>query len=728
MTDILQKKCDLMEEAAKNDDYRGCSLNLHQDYMENWTFSDGLREIAQNFFDQIVKQRRLVAPEFNTNETKYEKTDNRFVFYAYSESGGKIPLGFIEINERDAKINLSRITFVNCFTALSTKILSIGATDKRKSDPLSGGFGEGLKVGINAILRQHDSRVSYITNGHKWMFTHESKSNEDLLLRVNFRTLDEKARHDYQSKTLVRIMCDLEPHAFERILRRNFLFMMPVLQGDFGAFTLNGGNKGCWTEMHFFLHPSLRVTRATMLPDASGDAERNLTGALFCRGINVTYDTSFYYGIGINLDDKSVMTRDRNMIKDRHAYLAVGQWLAKFLRQHPAHGDILKYLFDILQSLPRRESAKFLCFGDQSVEVSDGFRTVWSGLCETAMTGDKQWLAGRLLQEFRARFGESCFPCIDDAEKTEYKERGIGDGVVVSELLCKFLKAAGVIGSIEQHFEEILARAPVLDVSKDPRVILLCNRLVFAALSGPEKFDYLRTDSVTVHVGFVDRPLVESQAVFRLEQINGKTIFRVLLGNKIDILSLAMDVQRVENDTRSPTKDLRSVKLLLIAQGIRQAVTEKYKRLVNMPVPRHGGQNSSMLSLILFQLMLRDIECGLLHKTDVYLDRIESKIVASTAVAELPSPSLVAPESPNSSADDIPDGYSVVSHSDVTTEITFEQVASFDLDGQQFRIMCNKRRRIGEEVTPVAPPRSGYTSNTMVKEFLTSLKKNTPNE
>jgi len=723
MTSILRKHCEEMEKNAKDDiAARGSLLNIEFAHIPEWTFADGVRELAQNFFDQVVKLRSLVQEEFSYAKTKYEKVGNRFEFNAYptdDKDTQKIQLGYIEVTGRDKKTGLSRIDFVNCFTTLSTKILALGATDKKKSDPLSGGFGEGLKVGINVLLRQPNAEVSYITNGRKWTFKHKQVIGRGLILHVSFSTLDNEAKEKkkFDSKTLARIDCDVEPYLFESILRQSFLCMMPVFQAPFATYTLCRSNLGCWTEMHFFFHPSLRVTRATMLPDVNTDSERQLTGSLFCRGIKVTRDTSFYYGIGINLEDKSVMNRDRNVVHASHAYKAVSQCLPEFLRRHTGQAAMLKFLFDVLQSLPRRGPSRSLHFGSQVVDTVDGFRTVWSGLCDAPMTRDKEWLAAQFFKEFRERFGENCFPCYDEREAAKYKELGIGEGVVVSELLLAFLQTTGVVRSVEHYLEDNLTRAPRLEVSNDARVVLFCNRLLFAALSGPKEYDFLRTGSEYVSVQFVDRPLEPFKAVFVLEPNNRS--FRILLGNKLDILSIVEAVSRSNQNVGARASmavpSVSVAALTTIAESIRNAVSDKYKKLINTPASSVGGYKSSVLSHLIFRMMLRDIEIGQLHEADFYIKKIELGDVP-TPVAEPPPPTV-----PDTLATSVVDDLFVddVSHGDVAVtpannsankmhdDTGTECVTTFVRDGHEYCVLRKplKRRRVGEDETPTAPVR-----------------------
>jgi len=702
MTKNLQTNLESMQKSAANDNRRGYDLNIAKNHIPGWTLREGLRELAQNFFDQIVKQRRLVTPQFRASETKYEKAGNRFNFYAYptDDEREKILLGYMETSGRNARTGVSRIDFLNDFTTLSTKILTIGETDKQTSDDLCGGFGEGLKVGINALLRQPRAEVSYTTNGYVWTLYHRENEHGRMSLHVKFRSVEAGERETWMSKTLASFECAAEPSTFESVLRQSFLFMMPDLQGSFDKFTLGSKDSlGCWTETHLFFDPSLQVTPATMLPPTgSASVGHKLVGSIFCRGIRVTDDILLYYGLGINLEEKSIMTRDRSIVHPRHAYDAVGLRLAKFLSQHPAPADFLKYVFDVLQSLPRRDSPRTFHFGDTTSEIAvNGFRTVWTGLHDHA-TKENRWLASQLLQQFHDRFGKECFPCGDDKEATKFKEFGLGKGVVLSEIFMKFLKLSGLVQSPEECLEETVARAPVLDVSRNESVRLLCNRLAFAATSGLKSLGGLRNSTAEL-VRFVDWPLEESKAVYRVELHEGRLEWRILLGNKIDILPIAQAMSRVQSVASARLPDMYIMKLHMIAGGIRAAIMEKNKTLINMPVSSRG----SVLSSLIMMLMMRDIEIGRLSDTEVYIARIESKDVQS-AVAEPPraEPNGVPTLVTNGNASDDGDR-SRVGGKPPHKEEEVECVATFVVGGEECRIM-RKRRRINENAAPVQPP------------------------
>ncbi|KAI3609490.1 c-5 cytosine methyltransferase, partial [Moniliophthora roreri] len=186
---------------------RNCSLNIDKDYCPHWTPVEGLREVLQNWHDGMIASYGLKGPE----QLKVVEARRR-------KQNGKT------IRRFNASVDGKPETFNKLRQGKTTK-----AADS--SGRFIGKYGDGMKVGIVAMLRENYS-VVYHTCRYRWKFYFFANrkfpgSMDELWVEV---TNDEKEKATYNCDKDTRVSIkgvplDIAFHAFD-----NALFCCPPPQ------------------------------------------------------------------------------------------------------------------------------------------------------------------------------------------------------------------------------------------------------------------------------------------------------------------------------------------------------------------------------------------------------------------------------------------------------------------------------------------------------------------
>lgn len=128
------------------------TLNITKEWTQNWTITQALWEIEQNWSDGIMEKHRVTPSSLVIKETRHGDCEI-IAWDAYHIS--TVPekriqensLGYIQYFAEKAIIQ-----FVNLDIQLKRKILRIGESSKRSTGPgmehIIGGHGEGFKIGV----------------------------------------------------------------------------------------------------------------------------------------------------------------------------------------------------------------------------------------------------------------------------------------------------------------------------------------------------------------------------------------------------------------------------------------------------------------------------------------------------------------------------------------------------------------------------------------------------
>lgn len=152
------------------------SLNLAARYAEHWGVWEGLRELVQNWHDGHLETGPPNADVDYAELPPSELGEGQVGFVATVAHAGT-PLGWLL---HDSASN--RLVMVNRGITISRQALLLGFSKKAKHRQAVGQFGEGMKVGALALLR-NGCAVSMDTGAERWSFelVHDEKYDMQVL-------------------------------------------------------------------------------------------------------------------------------------------------------------------------------------------------------------------------------------------------------------------------------------------------------------------------------------------------------------------------------------------------------------------------------------------------------------------------------------------------------------------------------------------------------------------
>ena len=151
-------------------------LSLTQDYAKSWKIWEGLREIVQNWYDGLLSTIDHISTSLKEHSASLEgpfisrnESDLcvEFSASARSENLQEVLLGRIVVDKLNNSLHL-----INSSTELARKVLLLGYSAKSERKEVIGQFGEGLKVGALALVREGRQLVME-TQKDKWGFCME---------------------------------------------------------------------------------------------------------------------------------------------------------------------------------------------------------------------------------------------------------------------------------------------------------------------------------------------------------------------------------------------------------------------------------------------------------------------------------------------------------------------------------------------------------------------------
>ncbi|KAL9965928.1 hypothetical protein ACROYT_G029795 [Oculina patagonica] len=271
--------------AKESSAVKSISLSLTSQYAPSWKTWEGIRELVQNWHDgvfssleklqggskvdflcckendlllyrAVIKAENRVSFERNTKEknnfdgltNQTQKRDHQ-TFDGSPQDGHRLELGRIVYSPAKEKL-----TLINRDTELMRKVLLLGFSKKASSKEVIGQFGEGLKVGALALVRE-GRVVSMETSKDRWRFglSHDEAFDEEVLtVFVDDRWKendddddDDDVANLGQTDTRVSVF-PLYHKDWEMYLRR-FLFLCPpsdYVKSQVGTLLLGERYKG----------------------------------------------------------------------------------------------------------------------------------------------------------------------------------------------------------------------------------------------------------------------------------------------------------------------------------------------------------------------------------------------------------------------------------------------------------------------------------------------------
>ena len=142
------------------------SLSLTEDYAPSWGVWEGTRELLQNWHDGCLENAAAagccsVHWESQAREVRPEHSLERFE--AISVDGRSVGTAVYDPQRE-------RLMLVNRDVGLQRHVLLLGSSRKALAAESIGQFGEGMKVGALALLRE-GRRVEMTTRGEHWLWT-----------------------------------------------------------------------------------------------------------------------------------------------------------------------------------------------------------------------------------------------------------------------------------------------------------------------------------------------------------------------------------------------------------------------------------------------------------------------------------------------------------------------------------------------------------------------------
>ena len=149
-------------------------LSLTQDYAKSWKIWEGLREIVQNWYDGLLSTIDHISASLGQQTPLLEgpfisqtESDLRVEFSASARWTEEQLLGRIVFDKENNSLHL-----INSSTELARKVLLLGYSAKSDRREVIGQFGEGLKVGALALVREGRQLIME-TQKDKWEFCME---------------------------------------------------------------------------------------------------------------------------------------------------------------------------------------------------------------------------------------------------------------------------------------------------------------------------------------------------------------------------------------------------------------------------------------------------------------------------------------------------------------------------------------------------------------------------
>ena len=331
-------------------------LSLTSSYAPHWTQREGVRELIQNFYDgaQLQLQRlnehlppaalaaapftltihppHLPSPSPPTSALLYRA-------FAVRPSAPPLPLGHLLYSP-----STSSLTLLNLRTTLTRKVLLIGYSTKRGVEGMVGSFGEGLKVGLLALLRGGGGAGVWMqTGGEVWRFgLYEDAGYGERLLGVWTEEREEEGGVEVEGEAVG-----------ETVLRAS---IDPLNRADTTT-VVTGVSPAEWAEWvtdFLFLSPPLpqshvRVSQGALL---LSEPHRH---ALYVKGFKVAtlLPSELTYGVDLK---RVQLDRDRKaVLQPADLHRQVGSMWVEAVNARP---DLLPLYFDLLMNASTSAEAR----------------------------------------------------------------------------------------------------------------------------------------------------------------------------------------------------------------------------------------------------------------------------------------------------------------------------------------------------------------------------------
>ena len=330
---------------------RVISLSLTEDYAPSWGVWEGTRELIQNWHDGCLEHGDAggsVQWEIaHVDDAFSARTGRTLQRYEARHASGR-SVGTVVYDPW-----LQRLTLVNRDVALERRVLLLGTSQKANAADSIGQFGEGMKVGALALLRE-GRRVEMATRGEHWRWTRrEDPAFGVRVLSVEVGPRDEAAATILAAEELEATVEEdaaaaADPAVAAAAAEARRYYRDELRLGEKDTCTLVAPlSPAEWHEFarrFLFLQPpadSYRCELGELLLDQS------LTAQLFVKGVWIT-DLS-EQGLGSGLNFKHLrLDRDRRAVL--HASDLESQAAAMWVRAIDRRPELAARLYALLDA------------------------------------------------------------------------------------------------------------------------------------------------------------------------------------------------------------------------------------------------------------------------------------------------------------------------------------------------------------------------------------------
>jgi hypothetical protein len=368
------------------------SLSLTENYAPSWGAWEGVREFVQNWHDGVINSAGGAAIG-----TAIVESHGASVHYVATAAGSGAELGVVEYDAPTEKL-----TLVNRNVALARRVLLLGHSVKAQHADVAGQFGEGMKVGALALLREGRS-VTMQTSQETWSWARAT----DPMFGVRVLTIFVSPRDKAGAEGETRAQRELGPDDTCTVISS-------VSAEEWRTFK----RRFLWLERP---KDSYSCVVGTLLLD------ERLAGDLFVKGIWIADHSKDGLRTGVDLREIR-LDRDRRSVA--HPSDVEQQASALWVRAVEARPDLVQTLYEMLaeESPPPevRHAAEYL--------QSDRY------------TNCAQLVA----QAFFGQHGTSALPLASGAVThnmlSEISTRLNSTAVVVNSALMAVLRRSGLVG------------------------------------------------------------------------------------------------------------------------------------------------------------------------------------------------------------------------------------------------------------------------------------------
>ena len=328
-------------------------LSLTEDYAPSWGVWEGVRELIQNWHDGVLEHAHVasdVAWESHLDDDAW----------ALQRCEARLPDGR-SVGTCVFDPRLERLTLVNREVGLERRVLLLGNSKKALAAESIGQFGEGMKVGALALLREGRA-LSMVTRDERWQWTRREDPTfgvRVLTVEVSPRGDDRAIAHgDADDDDDAELLARAEPRRAAAAAARRFYASELRLGASDTCCVLSPITLEEWrahASRFLFLrrpHDSFKCELGELLLDD------DLQGQLYVKGVWISDLRADGLGSGLNF---RTMRLDRDRRSITHMSDLESQAAAMWVRAIDARPELSRRLYALLDAPSPPSDVRRVC-------------------------------------------------------------------------------------------------------------------------------------------------------------------------------------------------------------------------------------------------------------------------------------------------------------------------------------------------------------------------------